>query len=125
MVENKELIDPYGIENVNFSNITETDARWDKFKAQRLQRGFDDSELWALDVSIAKFIAPRLAAFIDYQSTTPLRLGDDEWRKILLKILLAFEIVAYRPEHLTTKEDKKAVKKGLKLFAKWYNDLWD
>lgn len=55
--------DPYGIKNVNFSLIDNTDDRWEDYKKQRLERGFDNSELWSLDSTIAEFVYPRLKAF--------------------------------------------------------------
>lgn len=42
-------VDPYGIKNVNFSLISKDDNRFEAYKKQRLERGFDDSEMWSLD----------------------------------------------------------------------------
>ena len=52
-----------GIPNVCFSladEITENDELKEKYKQQRIERGFDDSELWNLDYTIASFVLPRL-----------------------------------------------------------------
>lgn len=38
-------VDPYGIKNVNFSLISKDDNRFEAYKKQRLERGFDDSEM--------------------------------------------------------------------------------
>ena len=42
---------------------TEPDPREPEWKRQREERGFDDRELWSLDVTLAKFLVPRLKAF--------------------------------------------------------------
>ena len=47
-------IDVYGIKNVNFSTINVEDTNWNLFEKQRLERGFDDSELWSLDKTISQ-----------------------------------------------------------------------
>ena len=76
-------IDPRGIKNVNFSLGEETDKREPEWKAQRLTRGFDDTEMWSLDCTIAEFIAPRLKVFLeqakqigDHQETLLLKNGN-------------------------------------------------
>ena len=59
-----KAFDPYGVENINFSlDLKEDDERKEIFKKQRLERGFDETELWNLDTTILKFILPRLKAF--------------------------------------------------------------
>lgn len=63
-------IDPRGIKNVNFSLGEETDEREPEWKAQRLTRGFDDTEMWSLDCTIAAFIAPRLKVFKEQAERT-------------------------------------------------------
>ena len=55
--------DPYGIQNVNFTLITPDDDRWELYRKQRLERGFDNTELWSLDHTIIKFCYPRMKAF--------------------------------------------------------------
>ena len=51
---------------MNFSLISQDHPKWDKFTKQRLERGFDDSETWNLDLTIAKFVLPRLESFKEY-----------------------------------------------------------
>lgn len=138
--------DPYGIKNVNFSRIDIDDDRWEKYKKQRLENGFDDSELWCLDSTIAKFILPRLKRFIERSLGTPARLyykyidlgypeevankyAYKDWSGILDKIVWAFE--NYDDESYMKERDfKKAydeyrekIKEGLQLFAEWFGSL--
>lgn len=51
------------IPNVCFSLTDKDDKREEKFKQQRIDQGFDDSETWSLDHTIASFIIPRLERY--------------------------------------------------------------
>ena len=117
--------DAYGIPNVNFSLITEQDERWEDFKQQRLEQGFDESETWALDVTIAKFIYPRLKYFYNDGdiNSFPCDLTKEEWCNIVKQMVDAFELLA--DDGVLTKEQDEIANNGLKLFAKYYGHLWD
>lgn len=84
-----------------------------KRKYQRLTRGFDYRELWNLDYTIAKFVAPRLRHFRNYNALgvtpgcmikfdektgmpldDPENLAHKEWLNILDKMLYSFEHLA-------------------------------
>lgn len=119
--------DPYGIKNVNFSLIDNTDKRWEKFKKQRLERGFDNSELWNLDSTIANFVYPRLKAFYNDGDTGghPGRVTFEEWKTILQKMIVAFEIIIEKNVINFTEDDENDVDKGLKLFTAYFLDLWN
>lgn len=144
----KDKKDPYGIENVNFSLIDPDDDRWEKYKQQRLERGFDNSELWNLDSTIVKFILPRLKAFREIAYSTPgslayefeqkgysneeaNKLADKAWEEILDKIEWAFENYSNEPTSEPGKDFRKEYKKynkkldeGFKLFGKWFSAFW-
>ena len=130
-MENK--VDTYGIENVNFSLIERDDDRWELFKQQRLERGFDDSELWNLNDSIARFIYPRLKAFSEDTISYPIGLTPKKWERILNDMVLAFKLIIEDDEdengNLLPKEvideNLKKIKKGLNYFAKYFLSLWD
>ena len=114
--------DPYLIKNVNFSLIEPDDKRWDGFKEQRLKNGFDDSELWNLDNTIASFIYPRLKRFYDDGNVFgyPSDLAPEKWNEILEKMIDAFRYI------LIDKFDEHdaEISEGLDLFRKYYFDLW-
>lgn len=118
------------------------------FEEQRAERGFDDSETWNLDHTIAVFVLPRLKAFKEVHCGSPCQpnkdcqlksIGEKEWNQILDKMIYAFEIHAsedmsfgYDLDHTDQekfsreyKERMDKVSEGLKLFAKWYGNLWD
>jgi hypothetical protein len=95
---------------------------------QRRTRGFDDRHLWSMHVTFARFIAPRVRAFIDTYNvrSVPQGLNSKQWRRILEKIYFAFNTIAN--DDFIWEIDKKQTKKvdeGLDLFRKWYFHLWD
>ena len=117
--------DPYGIKNVCFSLMEETDTRWDEYAEQRLERGFDDSELWNLDSTITKFILPRLKRFRTTHCGFPAQFKtDDQWCEILDKMIKAFEIA--NTDSIDWKDgDENLLDEGFKLFIEYYLNLWD
>lgn len=123
-------IDPRGIKNVNFSLGKEDDKREPEWKAQRLTRGFDDTEMWSLDCTIAKFIAPRLRVFLEQAERIEDHPGNvtfQEWKGILEQMIEGFEIY---PDHFNWSEEEsdanwKKVNKALSLFHKWFFNLWN
>ena len=120
-----DKIDVYKIPNVNFSMISEDDDRWELFKQQRLERGFDDSELWNLDSTIAKFILPRLKAFSENLISHPIGITMEKWEKILNSMIYSFDIIVEDKILNLSDDEYKKFKKGLKLFVKYYFNLWD
>lgn len=119
---NKDL-DPYNIPNVNFTLINREDNRWDEYKEQRLERGFDNSETWSLYSAISKFIEPRLRVFKEIHGGYPGYPGDmteDEWNEILDKMIKAFEYINKDEAH----EHQTEVNEGLDLFRKHFFGLW-
>lgn len=123
-------VDPYGIKNVNFSLISKDDNRFEAYKKQRLERGFDDSEMWSLDCTIAEFITPRLRVFKEHAKQIgdhPYSITAEEWQEILSQIIEGF---ALYPDHFNWPyEDSdanwKKVDKALELFHKWFFNLWN
>jgi len=123
-MENK--VDTYGIKNVNFSLIKEGDPRFEDFKKQRLERGFDSSELWSLDCTIASFIAPRLKAFRENSGDSPCNMDRLEWEKILDEMIEGFEIY---PNHFNwspeeSNQNWSKVYKALEYLHKYFFNLW-
>lgn len=116
---NKDL-DPYNIPNVNFTLIERGDDRWDDFKSQRLERGFDESETWSLDSTISRFIEPRLKAFKEYNVGYPGGMTTEQWNEILDKMIKAFGYI----NNDETFDHQDEVSEGLDLFRKYFFDLW-
>ncbi len=77
--------------------IKKTDPRQVKWRKQRKERGFDDTELWSLDCTICSWLLPRLIAFRDTGAKvgTPSQYKTNkQWIKILDKIILGLQDIA-------------------------------
>lgn len=90
--------------------------------------GFNPSETWCLDHSIAKFILPRLKYFRKTHRAYPSCFKNPKyWEKELDKMIAAFEIIsdedAYFPFIHPSKKDK-IVQTGLDSFRKYFTALW-
>jgi len=95
-----------------------------KFLWQRLTRGWDDSETWSLDITIAEHALPRLKELKKFSEET---LERDDFHKDLAKIIEAFEIIANDNDYACLSaipEKEKIVKEGLRLFVENYQRMW-
>lgn len=117
---NKEKeLDLLGRENVNFS-ITdiEKEEKRKEYKKQRLDRGFDDTELWNLDTTILKFTLPRLKRFRECTIGYPSDFKNhEEWLACLDKMINAIEKILENDESDETYKD-------FELFKKYFFSLW-
>ena len=116
-------VDTYGIENVNFTLIDKDDDRWNEYKLQRLERGFDDSEMWNLDTTIAKFIYPRLKRFSENIIGIPCGMTEDIWQTTLDSMVKAFELIVNGESD--EKENQEIISKGLDNFRNYFFQLWN
>jgi hypothetical protein len=128
-------IDPYGIPNVCFTNVDKADANLklrDKWFRQRVKRGFDDTELWDLSITLLKFLQPRLRAWI---KQGPLAVpgkyckaseSQKEFNKALKKwINVLKEIDWMITEEITNKEETKIFNKYTKrMYKSDFSDLF-
>ena len=111
-----------------------------------MENGFFSEECWSLDVTLAALILPRLICFKDSTSGCPASLvKEDEgghiidedksnqlWHEILDKMIYAFWIIVSEYDGYSTKLNGKereeliaAKKEGLRLFAEYFESLWD
>lgn len=96
-----------------------------KFFFQRLTRGWDDSDTWSLDYSLAKLIAPRLKRFKEVTGGHPGDMTEQEWNNTLDKMIAAFEFLGSEERWSNTDKNKwNEVQEGIDLFAKHYVGLW-
>lgn len=116
---------PYWLRQNHWRNA----KRLVRFFFQRRRRGFDESELWSLYSTIARFVEPRLRAFIDtYEARSyPCDLTPEEWRSKLEKMHRAFVLITQEDGAMfMLKESELAeVEEGLDLFRVWFTHLWD
>lgn len=95
-----------------------------RFLQQRVTRGWDDSETWSLDYSLAKLILPRLKRFKEVKNGCPSNLSQEEWDAILDKMIASFEFAASEERWTASNEEFEKHGEGLDLFAKHYFGLW-
>lgn len=94
---------------------------------ERIRYGYSRSDIWGLSKCIAEFILPRLAEYRRTHMGYPNNISSKQWDKHLDAMILAFQLVLCNEttsETLTNYEYKK-IDKGLALFAKYYQYLWD
>ena len=105
-----------------------------------LTKGFDPKDTWSLDTALAKWILPRLKYLKDNKQGCPFIDGFEEvyknndaseeeweqiynaWDEIMSKMILAFELTL---TDSSEEEDEEKIKEGMKLFARYYRNLWD
>ncbi len=97
-----------------------TDSRHHIWKDQRDKRGFDDTELWNLDLTICKFIHPRLVAFRERLGSHPGVLTMEEWEHILDDMIDGFD-----PESFEFSSENNKVVEAFSLLAEWHGHLWN
>lgn len=99
-----------------------------RFFFQRQIRGWDNSVTWSLDYSLSKIILPRLKKFKELHNGYPNGLTSEKWEEILDKMIFAFEFLGSedRWDKIGVKYngDWDRAKEGIKLFGKYYMDLW-
>lgn len=96
-----------------------------KFWWQRRTRGWDDSDLWNLDVALAQLILPRLKAFAVSPPGYPGHLdGPEQWAGYLAEMIAAFDLITSDRYWTASEADNEVIRKGLARFAEYYGALW-
>lgn len=98
------------------TSISLTDERHEDWALQRALRGFDNTELWNLDTTLAKFLLPRLKA------AKALHYGIPEHE--MSAMIEAFEFMLTDSYFTRSEIHNEMVQKGLKLFLHNYLGLW-
>lgn len=93
-----------------------------RFFFQRMIRGFDDSETWSLDATIAKFTLPRLRRFKQVTIAHPDNLSMEEWQKILDEIEWYLDMVT--KNYMIDPSEEERLEKAHKLWADYFSALW-
>ena len=112
--------------------------RFFRHLCQKLIRGHSDRECYNLDATVARYIIPRLKTFKRLASGYPPEFRSmKEWHAAIDEMIWSFEFVLsdYNCEEYDFKNPKKwemvqalnmkRYQKGIEMFAKYYNGLWD
>lgn len=100
------------------------------FAQQRLERGFDDSDTWSLDYTLACWLLPRLKRFREVTPAVPSSLPNMEaWQEILEKIEFSLQctIDDLKPlgqQKLVPLDQHPRWAEGYKLLGEWMMALW-
>ena len=95
-----------------------------KFWWQRRTRGWDDSDTWALDGIIAKFVLPRLRRFKEINFGYPNIFTEESWDEAIDDMIYALEICERELVGVVDDADFDRVERGLELFGKYFRALW-
>lgn len=105
-----------------------------KYVNQYKESGFDDSELWNLDLTLGRFLLPRLKRFKEIIQTSnlkgypPICESFEEWLSILDEIIWMFEThIAddYQEDKDLAKMLEERMNKAKELFGKYWTYFWD
>lgn len=105
--------------------LPKDDKRHRRYAGQRRRRGFDDTDLWSLDHTLARWMAPRLKAFRKLVHGYPADLTPEAWDAELAKMQRAFELLADDRTCDMDEASRKEVENGLDSFRAWFHHLWD
>jgi hypothetical protein len=93
-----------------------------------------ESDVWDMDITLAKIIHPMLVKFKSLDNGYPSTLVSDEltddesrkqWHDILDDMIYAFGEYPTHQMRLGNDEKDAKVKRGIDLFAQYYYNLWD
>ena len=119
-------------EKNNFSVAEEVYERdpetLEKYKQQRESQGFDDTETWHLDRTLALFLIPRLERFIQVNNGFPTSETEESYDEKLNFILNSFKEYYYNENEEVSLEIEKErlsnAKKAAVLLGELWFDLW-
>lgn len=85
-----------------------------------------NQEVYSLNITLAKFILPRIIKFKELADSYPSQLNSiEEWHYILDQIIWSLD--KHIKDDLSSKTTENEINKynnGMMLFAKYFADLW-
>lgn len=90
------------------------------------KEGFVNAETFSLDVSLSMYIYSQLCYFRDNcLNGYPSSMTFEEWKATLDKMIEAFKLQILSDQEMDiSKNRKKKINYGMRLFIKYYNHLW-
>lgn len=127
-------IKPEGLKNINFSVAEEIYGKdptsLEKYKQQRFENGFDDTETWHIDHTLALFIIPRLKRFIEVNNGIPNGETVESYNEKLNFIISAFENYYATDRYYQSTDSAEReqltddVRKAVGLLSNLWFELW-
>ncbi len=100
----------------------------EKYRKQRDSQGFDDTETWHLDRTLALFLIPRLERFIQVNNGFPTNETEQSYDEKLNFILNSFKEYYFNEDQEVSLEIEKErlsnAKKAAVLLGELWFDLW-
>jgi len=122
-------IKPEGLKNINFSVADECyndSAKLEMYKQQRFENGFDDTETWHIDRTMALFIIPRLKRFVEVNNGIPTGETVESYDEKLRFIITAFEnyYATNKYYESTDIEERKKLSDDVRTAVDYLSKLW-
>ena len=127
-------IKPEAINNICFSvadEIYEKDlVKKEQYRQQRFEHGFDDTETWHMDRTMALFIIPRLKRFLEVNNGIPNDETEESYDEKIRFIISAFENYYVSDQYYNSvdiEERKKLtddVRQAVEYLSKLWFELW-
>ena len=123
-------IKPEALNNICFSVAEECykngSAELERHKKQRFENGFDDTETWHLDCTMALFIIPRLKRFMEVNNGIPVGETLESYYEKLGFIIAAFENYYVSDKYFNSVdlEERKKLKDDATLAVDYLSKLW-
>ena len=127
-------IKPEAINNICFSvadEIYEKDlVKKEQYRQQRFEHGFDDTETWHMDRTMALFIIPRLKRFLEVNNGIPNDETEESYDEKIRFIISAFENYYVSDKYFNSvdiEERKKPtddVRQAVEYLSKLWFELW-
>jgi len=102
------------------------------------EEGFVDAEHFSLDTSLSLYIYSQLCYFREYCADfgTPCGMTHEQWLRIVDAMIEAFKLMiveedyserwllSKKEQYYLSKNQQKKINFGLKMFIKYYHNLW-
>ena len=123
-------IKPEALNNICFSVAEECykngTTELERHKKQRFENGFDDTETWHLDRSMALFIIPRLKRFMEVNNGIANGETEESYYEKLRFIIGAFENYYATDQYFNSVdiEERKKLTDDVRLAVDYLSKLW-
>ncbi len=123
-------IKPEALNNICFSVAEECykngTIELERHKKQRFENGFDDTETWHLDRSMALFIIPRLKRFMEVNNGIANGETEESYYEKLRFIIGAFENYYVSDKYFNSVdiEERKKLTDDVRLAVEYLSKLW-